>query len=393
MNETDWQAEVLTELGELQANEYDDINAYLIDTATTIAFVVCEKGQRFSVLEMISIGGRTYDGYRIVFANPLGSEMNVRHGASEVGTLDGKLALIKALQDGRSIVVNNVASDPLTAYLGQHIERKELRHMAVVPCGTEPKRYLLVFDKVSSGCDTPFSDEELSFFDRAARIISSGVRHHLREQETRKRAVSKKNNELLNVLDHRIKNPLTIIGGFGGRLRKALDQNDHEKALSYVRIVLTASERLTKDLELEKEIRSFLDPNSNDQKDRTYRELSSYLSAFDEESFQIDDTLIRDTFMLNHSERLVSQLFDRVRSFMLGNRTDHDLAVHFVSRDLESLTIAFKCSGFKHFKETFDENLFCISGIADALGGSVEVGDDVLHLTLPVSIRSLEARV
>jgi|GEM_PF-5643577 len=375
----DWQMlaeDALAKLGELQKSNRGNVYQYLLEAAAIVAGVVCEVEQRFSILELFSIdGGDEYDAYKIVFANPLESEDSPRHGASEVGMLRkpcDKVALISAISEQKVVVANNVAENPLTQYIGKHIERKKLRHMAVLPC----RGYLLLFDRVA--CSNPFNEGERAFLSKAARLIQFGFRWYTKDE--------KKNDTtfLKNILLDRIGNPVTIIGGFYKRLEEALAQSSYDRALSYAEIIAQAGGRLVSDLSLFQEIRSFL-LESQDEKSRVVRELFTYLSIFESVYFEIDATFLEHSFWINHSEKIAKQLFSRIQRFMLGNREDHDLFVTLGAYDSISVTLEFHCTGFKGVKSEIDEGLLLIRLIAEVLGGKTDVKDNVLLLTLPLA--------
>ena len=376
----DWEMarkNALDRLGELQKKDYGNIYPYLLEAAATIADVLCEADQRFSILELISASGSKNakpNAYKILFANPQNS---LRHSISEIGMLNEpqeKLALTEAIKKQHTLIANHVPENPLTRYIGVHIGGKGLKHMAVMPL----EKYLLVFDRVS--CDEPFGEKEERFLANAARIISFGFRWYLKNKRNAKR----KGDILRDVLADKIGNPVMVIGGFYRRLDEASRLGDENKALAYAEIIAKAAKQLVDDLALIQEIKSFMSASQNNR-DKITRTLLDYLKVFGGDDFETDESISRLTFNLNHSEKMLKQLFNRIRNFMLGNRLNHDLSLRLASYGAEHVTIEFRCTGFKKMKTEIDENLFCISGISEVLGGQAEVGDDYLLITLPLA--------
>ncbi len=376
-NRVDWEMmrrNALDTLGKLQSENQGSVYKYLLEAAAVIADVVCQREQRFSILELMSVSGKS--GYKIIFANPLQSEDSPRHGVSEIGRLyepQKKLALTEAIESGGVIVANDVMNNPLTQYLGSHIEKKQLKHMAVMPF---KRGYLLLFDRAV--CGEPFSGEENQFLNQAMRVVNYGFRWYPKQTTDGKTSVLK------NALSHRTRNQMLVLAGFQKRLEDAIEQGNDERALSYAEIIAQAGKRLSEDLALFKEVKEYL-LESKDSGRKTTRKLSEYLAVFSKEDFQLDRTFFENEFILNHSEKLLGQLFERVKSFMLGNRQDHDLGVGLISHGSDSVTLEFRCTGFKSVKSDIDESLFFIRWIVETLGGKTEVLDDYFTVTLPLA--------
>lgn len=348
-----------------------DVEVLLHDVALNMAFQVTPCNPQYVIKRLLP-----NDCYKIISGMPSFSE---RHGIGEVGNLltpVPKRALLDAIESNEIVIIDDAPHDDAVAcYMSGHIRSKNIQSIAIVPIGQTGVRWLIVLDKV------PPSDKGFSSRDREHLEVckSSTERSLLHLSEEIAEASHRTLQKALKEYAHLFRNPLTVIGGFAGKLKQT---RDPERIEMYAEIICAQSRRLEEDFCSFMALVGHLFPNGQRRVPET---LDYFLQPFlaDPQYRLTGERRPLDSIVLVVPEVLQALLGEMKKYLRCSLGTGETILIE-VRQEREYAVLILYSSAFQEFKEDKDVRLAIFRQVAFQIDGDCRMGKGCCRISLPL---------